>query len=230
MIDVRQNVFVVSGDVRVRSDLRRILAAQGFKAVEFETGAAYRVSSAPDAAACLILDVVLPDISGLGLHQELADQCPPVLFVSRHADIALSVRAMKAGALDFLTIPFSQELLLSAVHSAIEVDISTRAHRVRVKELRERHERLTPRERQVMRLAVSGLLNKQAASELGISEVTVEIHRGRVMQKMEAVSFADLVRMAAILRIPLDAGPAEVRPSRHPMTELDTLRSPSLHL
>lgn len=230
MIDVRQNVFVVSGDVRVRSDLRLILAAHRFNPIEFETGAAYRASSTPDAAPCLILDVVLPDIGGLGLQQELADRCPPVLFVSRHADIALSVRAMKAGALDFLTIPFSPELLLSAVYGAIEVDASTRAQRERLNGLRERHERLTPRERQVMRLAVSGLLNKQAASELGISEVTVEIHRSRVMQKMEAVSFADLVRMAAVLGIALDAGPAEARLRGRALPKLAALRSHWLHL
>ncbi len=205
MIDRRRTVFIVSGDIRVRSDIRHALATHGLDTVEFETGAAYRAGPKPDVPACLILDLVLSDMSGLGLQQELAGQCPPVLFVSRHADIALSVRAMKAGALDFLTVPFSPELLLSAVHAAIEVDAATRAQRERVDELRERHERLTRRERQVMSLVVSGLLNKQVASELGISEVTVEIHRSRVMQKMGAASFAGLVRMAESLRIARDA-------------------------
>lgn len=118
---------------------------------------------------------------------------------------------------------------MSAVHAAIEVDTRTRVQRERVKALRERHERLTPRERQVMRLVVSGFLNKQVASELGITDVTVEIHRGRVMQKMEAASFADLVRMAEILRIPLDGRPTQVRP-RSPFTERDSSRSQSLHV
>jgi FixJ family two-component response regulator len=205
MIDRRRNVFIVSGDVRVRSDIRHALAAHGLDAVEFETGAAYRAGPRPEVPACLILDVILPDMCGLGLQQALAGKCPPVLFVSRHADIALSVRAMKAGALDFLTIPFSPDLLLSAVHAAIEVDATTRTQRERMEELRDRHERLTRRERQVMCLVVSGLLNKQVASELGISEVTVEIHRSRVMQKMGAASFAGLVRMAECLRIAFDA-------------------------
>lgn len=230
MIDIRQNVFIVSGDVRVRSDLRHILSVHGLNAIEFETGAAYRASPRTDASACLILDVVLADISGLGLQEELAGKCPPVLFVSRHADIALSVRAMKAGALDFLTIPFSPELLLAAVQAAIEVDTRTRAQREREKELRERHERLTPRERQVMRLVVSGLLNKQVAFELGISEVTVEIHRSRVMQKMGAASFADLVRMAEILRIPLDVCLSWARPRSRASLERDSSRSEWLHL
>jgi FixJ family two-component response regulator len=211
MIDMRQNVFIVSGDVCVRSDLRKVLAAHGVNVIEFEGGAAYRAAAKPDHPACLILDVVLPDMCGLGLQQQLAGKCPPVLFVCRRADIASSVSAMKAGALDFLTIPFCPERLLSAVHEAIEMDIADRWQRERVKELRERHERLTPRERQVMRLVVSGLLNKQAASELRISEVTVQIHRGRVMQKMEAASLADLVRMAETLRIPISPHGAGTR-------------------
>jgi FixJ family two-component response regulator len=201
----QQNVFIVSGDARVRSDIRHALEAPGLNTVEFETGAAYRGGPRSDVPACLILDVVLPDMCGLGLHQELAGKCPPVLFVSRHPDIALSVRAMKTGALDFLMIPFCPNLLLSAVRAAIELDVSTRAQRERMEGFRERHERLTPRERQVMCLVVSGLLNKQVASELGISEVTVEIHRGRVMQKMGAASFAGLVRMAECLRIAFGA-------------------------
>jgi len=205
MIDRQRTVFIVSGEVRVRSDIRHALAAHGLNTVEFETGAAYRAGPRADVPACLILDVILPDMCGLGLQQELAGKCPPVLFVSRQADIALSVRAMKAGAFDFLAIPFSPDLLSSAVHAAIEVDASTRAQRERMEELRERYERLTPRERQVMCRVVSGLLNKQVACELGISEVTVEIHRSRVMQKMGATSFAGLVRMAECLRIAVDA-------------------------
>jgi len=202
MTDSARNVFIVSGDVRVRCDIRRALEAHGPNTVEFETGAAYRGGPRPDGPACLILDVVLPDMCGLGLQQELAGKCPPVLFVSRHADVASTVRAMKAGALDFLTIPFCPDLLSSAVHAALEVDATTRAQRKRMEALRERHERLSPRERQVMCLVVSGLLNKQVASELGISEVTVEIHRSRVMQKMGAASFAGLVRMAECLPPP----------------------------
>ena len=215
MIDRRRNVFVVSGDIRVRCDIRQTLTAHGLNTLEFETGAAYRAGPRPDAPACLILDVVLPDMCGLGLQQELAGKCPPVLFVSRHPDIALSVRAMKAGALDFLTIPFIPDLLASAVQAAIELDATTRAHRERMAELRERHDRLTPRERQVMRLVVSGLLNKQVACELGISEVTVEIHRSRVMQKMGAASFAGLVRMAESLPNPGPAGDTDEQSRYH---------------
>jgi FixJ family two-component response regulator len=149
-------------------------------------------------------------MSGFELQRRLAGTSAPVIFVSRHADIAASVRAIKAGALDFLTIPCEPELLLHAVRAAIDLDMSTRAQRERVKELRARYQRLTPREREVLPLVVSGLLNKQVASALGISEVTVEIHRGRIMQKMVAGSFADLVRMAD--RLAEHEGMGENRP------------------
>ncbi|MEJ1963126.1 MAG: LuxR C-terminal-related transcriptional regulator [Gammaproteobacteria bacterium] len=205
MIHPRQIVFIVSGDGCVRSELRHVLAAHGLHAIEFETAAGYRAGSRPEAPACLILDVDLPDMCGLDLQQSLAGACPPVLFVTRKADIALSVRAIKAGALDFLTIPLRPELLLRAVQAAIDLDASTRGQRERVKDLCERLGRLTPRERQVLPLVVSGMLNKQVASQLGISDVTVQIHRSRVMHKMGADSFADLVRIAEILRVPLDA-------------------------
>ena len=201
MNDNRPIVFIVSGDLGVCCDIRHAVAAQDLTTVEFETGAAYRAAPRPDVPACLVLDVTLPDMCGLRLQQELVDECPPVLFVSRHADVTLSVRAMKAGAFDFLPVPFSADVLSSAVHAAIHADAATRSQREQFAKLRERHDRLTPRERQIMDLVVSGLLNKQVAASLGISEVTVEIHRGRVMQKMGASSFAGLVRMAESLSV-----------------------------
>jgi FixJ family two-component response regulator len=176
--------------------VQHILAAHGLHVLEFQTGGAYLAQHPPGPSACLILDVALEDMSGFELQQRLGGASAPVIFVTRHAEIAASVRAIKAGALDYLTLPFTPELLVRAVCAAIDLDTSTRAQRERAKELRERYQRLTPRERQVLPLVASGLLNKQVASTLGISEVTVEIHRGRIMQKMGAGSFADLVRMA----------------------------------
>jgi len=206
----RPLVSILSSDPWIGSHVQPILAAQGLDVLDFRTGSAYLAQLQPDASTCLILDVTLADMSGFELQRRLAGTCAPVIFVTRQAKVALSVRAIKAGALDFLTIPFEPELLLHAVRAAIDLDRSTRAQRERVRDLRERYQRLTPREREVLPLVVSGLLNKQVASALGISEVTVEIHRGRVMQKMGAGSFADLVRMAD--RLAEHEGMGENRP------------------
>src|SRR6202011_3499583 len=159
----------------------------------------------PDVPACLILDVELPDINGLDLQSQSAQgNHPQIVFITGHGDIPTSVRAIKAGAVDFLTKPFNEADLMRAIHTAIAQDRDARRKRAELAELRQRLMSLTPRESQVLPLIVSGLLNKQAAAELGISEVTIQIHRSRIMRKMAAESFADLVRMAGQLNIALE--------------------------
>jgi len=201
VIDPVQMVFIVSGDGCVRSELQRFLSAHGLQAIAFETAAGFIACPKPIAPACLILDVILPDMNGLDLQQQLAGVGPPILFVTRHAEIACSVRAIKAGALDFLTSPVEPQLLLSAVRAAFDLDATTREKRARVNGMRERLASLSPRERQVLPMVIGGLLNKQVAAILGISEITVQVHRRNVMQKMRASSFADLVRNAEWLGI-----------------------------
>jgi FixJ family two-component response regulator len=199
----KQMVFIVNGDSHMRERLHEILACDGLHVVSFASAAEYAAFRKPDLPACLILDVVLPDVSGLDLQQRIAETDAPIVFVTREGDVSCSVRAIKAGAVDFLTTPLKSRDLLQAVRAAIDQDRVTRLAREKRAELQQRFSRLTPRERQVLQLVISGLLNKQAALELGISETTIQIHRGRIMQKMAAGSFADLVRMAATLRVPL---------------------------
>ena len=197
-------VFIVDDDVRVCEAIVGLLAALDIPAVSFGSTADYVRHPKPEIPACLILDVELPDINGLEFQRQLGDQAhPPIVFVTGHGDIPSSVRAMKAGAVDFLPKPFSRDQLVDAVNAAIARDRQARVERATQAELRRRYARLTPRESQVLPLVVSGLLNKQAAAELGISEVTLQIHRSRIMQKMVADSFADLVRMAGQLNIGL---------------------------
>ncbi len=198
----QQAVFVVSGDESVRSALEQVLSAHGVHAVAFESAAAYLEYAKPDLPGCLILDVVLPDMCGLELQQRAAAACSTVLFVTRRAEIADSVCAMKAGALDFLTLPLKPHALLLAVGAALDLDKVARAERERATELRRRLALLSPREREVLPFVVGGILNKQSAAELGIAEVTIQVHRRRIMQKMRAASFADLVRIAYFLGIP----------------------------
>lgn len=198
------SVFVVSGDESVRQYVWRVLSAQAVSPIMLESAAAYLACEKADAPACIILDVVLPDMSGLELQRRLAGTCAPIIFVTRRAEIACSVRAMKAGAFDFLTIPFASQALLFLVHSALGLDRVARPQREELIGMRERFARLTAREREVMRLVVDGMQNKQVAHELGIAEVTVQIHRSRIKQKMEAASVAELVRNAITLGI----GPA----------------------
>jgi FixJ family two-component response regulator len=197
-------VLVVDDDLRVREALALLLSAFDLRAITFGSAAEYIAFQKPDVvAACLILDLELPDMSGLELQRKSGEERPPVIFITGRGDIPTSVRAMKQGAIDFLTKPFSEADLMRSVHAALAQDGEARRRRSELAELRRRHSSLTPRERDVLPLVVSGLLNKQAAAELGISEITLQIHRGKIMQKMEAGSLAELVRMAGLLEIPM---------------------------
>ena len=195
-------VFIVDDDARIREALVELLESRGMRALAFGSAGEYMSAGKPDLPACLVLDVELPDINGLDLQGQLAGgDHPPIVFITGHGSIPSSVRAIKRGAVDFLTKPFSDRDLLAAIRSAIARDKDTRAGRAELTILRQRYLDLTPREREVLPLVVSGLLNKQAAAELGISEVTLQIHRRNVMQKMQAGSLADLVRFAEKLQI-----------------------------
>lgn len=204
MTPTEEIVFVLDDDFRIREALSELFASINMPVVTFETAAEYLAFPKPDLPACLILDVKLPDINGLELQKQIAGlDHPPIVFITGHGDIPSSVRAIKAGALDFLTKPFSREELLEAIQTAIALDRENRLERAELVRLEQCYSTLTPREREVLPLIVSGFLNKQSAAELGISEITLQIHRGKVMQKMGAESFADLVRMATKLKIPL---------------------------
>jgi len=197
-------IYVVDDDFRVREAMEDLLPLLGFNVVTFACAADYLKHQRPDTRACLILDVELPDISGLDLQGKLdSDDHPPVIFLTGHGDVPRSARAFKAGAVDFLTKPFRETQLTEAIGAALKLDDERRVHRQARHEVERRFVELTPRERQVLPLITSGLLNKQAASELGISEVTFQIHRSKVMQKMQAQSLPDLVRMADLLNIPV---------------------------
>ncbi|QEX15747.1 DNA-binding response regulator [Hypericibacter terrae] len=197
-------VFVVDDDASVREAIGELLESLGWRAKTFAAAADYVAYAKPDLPACLILDVELPDINGLDLQRQIAEgDHPPIVFITGHGDIPSSVRAIKRGAVDFLTKPFSDSDLMAAIRAAIAQDRERRLERAELGVLRQRYLDLTPRERDVLPLVVSGLLNKQAAAELGISEVTLQIHRRNVMQKMAAASLADLVRIAERLQIPI---------------------------
>jgi FixJ family two-component response regulator len=196
-------VFIVDDDARVREALSLLLSTFDLQTIAFKSATEYVASPASDGPSCLILDVELPDMSGLDLQRRTGSVLPPVIFLTGHGDIPSSVRAMKDGAVDFLTKPFHEADLMRAVHAALAQDRDARRKRAEASELRRRLATLTPREQEVLPLVTSGLLNKQAAIELGISEVTLQIHRGKIMQKMGASSLADLVRMATALDIPM---------------------------
>ena len=197
-------VLIVDDDRRIRESLCELLSSLDLRAVAFGTAAEYIAHAKPDVPACLILDVELPDINGLDLQSQIAQgNHPPIVFITGHGDIPASVRAIKAGAIDFLTKPFREEDLLRAIHAAIAQDREARRKRSDLAELNQRLGSLTPREREVLPLVVSGLLNKQAAAKLGISEITLQIHRSNIMKKMGAASLADLVRIAGTLEIPI---------------------------
>ena len=197
-------VYVVDDDFSVREAIKSLIRSVGLRVETFGTAQEFLKSARPDAPGCVVLDVRLPGLSGLDLQRELAANGInlPVIFITGHGDIPMSVRAMKAGALEFLTKPFRDQDLLDAILQALERDLSARQQRSETAELRERFDSLTAREREVMGLVVSGLLNKQIAGELGTSEVTIKIHRSQVMKKMGAGSLAELVRMTEKLGIP----------------------------
>jgi FixJ family two-component response regulator len=201
-------VFVVDDDVSVREALELLIRNEGWQAETFNSALEFLAHPRIIAPSCLVLDVTLPDLSGLDLQKRILDRTDiPIIFITGYGDVPMTVQAMKAGAVEFLTKPFSADALLSAIRDAIQRSRTTLGHDAEVRELRQRYASLTPREREVMALVVSGLLNKQVGSELGISEITVKAHRGSVMRKMQADSLADLVTMAARLRLP-PASPA----------------------
>lgn len=197
-------VYVVDDDDAVRVALKDLLESVGLNVETFPSGRDFLKAQRTDIPACLILDVRLPGTSGLDFQRELAavNIEIPIIFITGHGDIPMTVQAMKAGAVDFLTKPFRDQELLDAIHKAVDRDRERRQQRSEVTLLRERYEGLTPREREVLTLVIQGLLNKQIAAELGTSETTVKIHRGQVMRKMQAESLPDLVRMAEKICIP----------------------------
>jgi len=197
-------VYVVDDDAAARAAIQSLLHSVGLRVDTFGSAQEFLASDRPDAPACLVLDVRLPGVSGLDFQRDLAARnvSIPIIFITGHGDIPMSVEAMKAGAMEFLTKPFRGQVLLDAIHRAIECDRAARHEQSKTAELCQRLATLTPREREVMQFVISGLLNKQIAAGLGASERTVKIHRGQVMRKMQAASLPDLVRIAGKLGMP----------------------------
>lgn len=199
-------VFVVDDDPSVRRAIKVLLESVGLAVELFGSAKEFLISRRADAPSCLVLDIRLPGVSGLDFQRQLADAKIniPIIFISAHGDVPMSVRAMKAGAIEFLTKPFRDQDLLDAVQVALERDRARRKREAETATLRERFESLSPREREVVAMVVSGMLNKQTAAELGTTENTVKVHRSRAMEKMQAQSLAELVKMIERLKIPLN--------------------------
>ena len=196
-------VFVVDDDPSVRSAIERLIGTVGLQVQLFGSAQEFLASKLPNVPSCLVLDIRLPGISGLGLQRQLveANVQIPIIFITSHGDVPMTVRAMKAGAVEFLTKPFHDQDLLDAIHLALEKDRGRRQQEAELTALRERFESLSPREREVVAMVVSGMLNKQIAAQIGTAENTVKIHRSRAMEKMQANSLADLVKMIQRLQV-----------------------------
>ena len=201
---VEQIVYVVDDDVDVREGVSALLQSVGLKVVALSSTVEFLTHKRSEEPSCLILDVRLPGLSGLDFQAELAKAQNeiPIIFITGHGDIPMSVKAMKAGAIEFLTKPFREQDILDAVRVALERDRARHELQIQTQSLRSRYAALSDREQQVMRLVCAGLMNKQVAAEIGVSEVTVKVHRHNLMKKLDARSFADLVRMADAMRIP----------------------------
>ena len=196
-------VYLVDDDESVREAIADLLESLQLAVISFESAASFLRHQRLDSAACLVLDLQLPEMSGLVLQEQLGCKSSlPIVFITAHGDIPSSVRAMKAGAIEFLTKPVDREALIAAIHTAFARDRENRAHQANLSELQNRFSLLSPREREVLPLVVAGFLNKQSAAMLGITEGTLQIHRRQIMRKMAAASFADLVRMCEALGIP----------------------------